>query len=308
MKKLAEKDCLTIINLYYDNNVEDIAKIYNINPGTVYNILKKYNAPTKVQLLKINTQEIISLYNDYSVSQIASIYNVSKKTILNLLHDNNVKMRDAKLCHRKYMLNEFYFDTIDSQEKAYILGLLWADGYNDEKGHISISLQEQDIDILEKIKKQINTNIPLNYRKFSEYRAGWKNQYRLFINSKHISKKLSEYGMYSNKSLTAKFPDWLDKKLYPHFIRGYLDGDGHIGNRLVSFAGSIYLIPKIKEILENECEACCYIYKGTGCLNLHINKKQSRANVLNYMYKNANIYLQRKYDKYLEMMAKINKS
>ena len=39
-KKLAEKDYLTIIDLYYNNDVEDIAKIYNIVPTTIYKILK----------------------------------------------------------------------------------------------------------------------------------------------------------------------------------------------------------------------------------------------------------------------------
>ena len=132
-------------------------------------------------------------------------------------------------------------------EKAYILGLLWADGYNDGKGKISISLQERDVDILKKIKKEIETDIPLNYRNFSNYRQGWKNQYRLFINSKYMSEKLNSYGMHPNKSLDAIYPDWIDEQLYPHFIRGYCDGDGHIGNGLISFTGSIHLIPKIKD-------------------------------------------------------------
>ena len=34
---------------------------------------------------------------------------------------------------RKYKLNCNYFDTIDTQEKAYILGILAADGYNNNK-------------------------------------------------------------------------------------------------------------------------------------------------------------------------------
>lgn len=308
-KKINEEDCLKIIKLYYEESVNNIAQHFNIGITTIYDILKKYNVPTKVQLLKNHTNEIIDLYNNgYSVSKIAIMYNVSNKTILNLLHNNNVKMRDAKLCHRKYLLNEHYFDNIDTQEKAYILGLLWADGYNDGKGKISISLQERDVDILKKIKKEIETDIPLNYRNFSNYRQGWKNQYRLFINSKYMSEKLNSYGMHPNKSLDAIYPDWIDEQLYPHFIRGYCDGDGHIGNGLISFTGSIHLIPKIKEILEDKCNACCYIYKHFNCLTLHINKIQSRVSVLNYIYQDANIYLQRKYNKYLEIINNVDKS
>lgn len=307
-QKLTEDDCLKIIKLYLEDTVTNIAKIYDIDISTVYNVLKKYNVPTKVQILKDSSNEIVYFYNNgYSASHIASMYNVSKKTILNLLHKHGVDMRDARLCHRKYTLNEHYFDVIDSQDKAYILGLLWADGYNDGNGHVSISLQEDDVDILNKIKNAIGTNIPLNYRRFSEYRKGWKNQYRLFINSKHISKKLDSYGMYPNKSLVVKFPNWLDEQLYPHFIRGYCDGDGHIGN-YIGFAGSVYLIPKLKEILEDKCKACCYVYQGNGCLQLHINKFRSRCDVLKYMYQDAHLYLQRKYNKYLETISNVNNS
>lgn len=41
---------------------------------------------------------------------------------------------------------------------------------------------------------------------------------------------LTKLGAFRNKSLTLKFPDFLDCKLMNHFIRGYFDGDGCVWN------------------------------------------------------------------------------
>ena len=66
---------------------------------------------------------------------------------------------------RIYSLNEYSFDIIDSKEKAYVLGLFFADGYNSEKeGKIKITLLEQAKDILEKAEKVFETNRPLKIK------------------------------------------------------------------------------------------------------------------------------------------------
>ena len=56
----------------------------------------------------------------------------------------------------KYNFSESIFQTIDSPEKAYWLGFLYADGYNSYKGIVSLCLNEEDVDHLEKFKKILN--------------------------------------------------------------------------------------------------------------------------------------------------------
>ena len=54
----------------------------------------------------------------------------------------------------QYTFDTHFFDEINTQEKAYVLGFLFADGYNYEKrGVVSLSLQEKDKEILDKISK-----------------------------------------------------------------------------------------------------------------------------------------------------------
>lgn len=62
----------------------------------------------------------------------------------------------------KYNINKDYFRIIDSNEKPYFLGLMYADGYVSERS-IVLSLQEGDKLILEKFKKSIEYNGPIRF-------------------------------------------------------------------------------------------------------------------------------------------------
>jgi len=136
---------------------------------------------------------------------------------------------------RIYKVDENYFDHIDSEEKAYILGFFYADGCNsiDENSYsheISFTQLEQDIDILEKIKKSMKSEHPL-YKIIQK--SNGKVKYKLSIKSRKLSDSLYNLGGINNKSLTLKFPDeslFANKSLIRHFIRGYFDGDGCVWN------------------------------------------------------------------------------
>ena len=120
---------------------------------------------------------------------------------------------------RKYAMNEIFFDNIDSEEKAYFLGLLLADGHNNIKdGVVSIDLQEGDITILEKLTELIQPEKPIrNYE--NKYAKLGRN--RVVLASRYMSNRLNELGMIQNKSGNLLFIQNVDKYLSPHFIRGY---------------------------------------------------------------------------------------
>ena len=137
----------------------------------------------------------------------------------------------GKFC-REYQINEDFFDNIDTEEKAYILGFFYADGTNCELNGsligISFTQLEQDIDILEKIKSAMEADY--NFYKCIQP-TNDKIKYKFSINSQKLSKRLSELGAPPKKSLILKFPDkniFKSEDLIRHFIRGYFDGDGCI--------------------------------------------------------------------------------
>lgn len=66
----------------------------------------------------------------------------------------------GKINKKKYHVNDRFFKVIDSEEKAYILGFICADGHVDPY-NIQIEVAKKDVDILYKIKKPLTLHILL---------------------------------------------------------------------------------------------------------------------------------------------------
>jgi hypothetical protein len=214
--------------------------------------------------------------------------------------------------HGKLPINNNIFNTIDNEEKAYWLGFLYADGnvHLDKKKKnykIELSLKESDLEHIEKFKKFLSSNNKISYRE--KVKA-----YRISIGNNIIGKDLISLGCFIKKSNILKFPtkEQVPKELQKHFVRGYLDGDGSVclSTRIKS-KGRISLTVSFlgtKEFLEK------MIYNlNFPKNNLTITNKNSEANcftlqygnyhsykILEYLYENSNIYLKRKYQKYLQ--------
>ena len=95
----------------------------------------------------------------------------------------------------KYEINYKFFDVIDSEEKAYFLGLLFADGHNNVKdGVVLIDLQENDKEILEKFTNILQPSKPLRQYDNKYSKAG---RFRMAIANRYISTRLLELGMIS---------------------------------------------------------------------------------------------------------------
>lgn len=159
---------------------------------------------------------------------------------------------------KKYNVDENYFEIINTPNKAYWLGFLYADGCvmvrerNNKKSHIlEISLNEDDITHLEKFKMCLKSNSPIKHKIIKEkYKAC-----RLNICNKKICEDLIKLGCTPRKSLTLTFPteEQVPKELIPHFIRGYLDGDGCVFNngeeKKIGFVGTKNILENIQNIM-----------------------------------------------------------
>lgn len=124
---------------------------------------------------------------------------LSQYKILSILKKNNIKIKK----HRKYLINEDFFNNIDTPEKAYWLGFLMADGYNSGK-YIRIDIQDEGH--LEKLRNLIFINI--NFVIFCSY---WhiinKTIYYLTFQSPILTKSLESFGIIQRKSLVSKYPN-----------------------------------------------------------------------------------------------------
>ena len=129
---------------------------------------------------------------------------------------------------RIFNVDDDFFETIDCEEKAYCLGLIYSDGniISSKKWDsklISLTQSEKDKDILEHFKKLTKSESNI-----CESKVKGEKYYKINIHSKKMFDDLNNLGVVERKSLVLTFPDFLPNELIGHFIRGYFDGDGCI--------------------------------------------------------------------------------
>lgn len=188
----------------------------------------------------ISKQDLIELYVNQrkSTKEIAKIYNTTSKTILRKLHKNNIEVRHSNIVNRKYYFNEKYFDSIDTQSKAYTLGLLCADGWiakSSKSGNLNMigfMFQDRDIDLIDYLKEEFDAESSKTIQTVNSNAKG------VTFCSVYMANKLKElYGITDNKSLTLNIGgvcNCIRDELVPSFLLGYFDGDGGIYSALGS--------------------------------------------------------------------------
>jgi hypothetical protein len=123
---------------------------------------------------------------------------------------------------------------IDSEEKAYCLGLLASDGAIDNHGRhngVTLRLKFEDVGLLCRVRDIMDhTRLISVVKNNYTYRGQKKTIYypNLSIHSKKLCGQLSTYGIIQNKTFSLRAPDYLEDSLVKHWVRGYFDGDGCI--------------------------------------------------------------------------------
>lgn len=254
-------------------------------------------------------EEMCTLYNSgISMKELGKMFKINYLTVKSYLKKLGIRLRVSSEIHRHYKLNENFFDEIDTEEKAYFLGLLYADGCNIAHANvIKIALQVDDKYIVEKLRDLIF----LEYRplhcireKIRKNGIHQKEMWELTITNKHMSNVLNNHGMMERKTFTVTFPKWLSKNLIPHFIRGYNDGDGCIENRngncRVETLGTQEFCESIKNIIHNKLEVKSSVTKRRSIYRFSICGINA-LKFLDWTYDNSTIYFKRKYIKYIEL-------
>ena len=228
-----------------------------------------------------------------SLTKVSEKFNIHRGNFTRRLKEEGFIIENKQ---NRVRFDNTVFDEIDTEEKAYWLGFIFADGYVSDENHFELSLGAKDFSHLQKFGRFLNyeSNVKL-----------YGDRCRFVINNKHFTQALKKLGCIPRKSLVLEFPKRLRKDLISHFIRGYSDGDGclyHIQPKK-SLSLSFHLLGTEKFLsvclthfkLEHK-KIYSYPNKGGVC-SIQMSFKQA-LDVCSYMYKDANILLERKYEKY----------
>lgn len=303
-----------ILELYHQKKrSKEIANILGMDYKRVNEFLHRegFSTPSSIyfKLTQEEIDDICSLYKQgLPACRILERYNdkfVSENSIIKVVRDNGIEVRPRGTFPN--IKNEDFFETINTEEKAYLLGWLIADGYVIyPKGKTNpfwgISVQTSDKYILEKFKEIVGVEKTIVDAK--RFRPNKKTKYtyesELVIVSKKMVEDLAKYDIVPRKCKTVTFPSNIDNDLIPHIIRGIFDGDGCISGRSVSFVGNKFVMSTIQEILENKiCLNKVKIgHKGNETFSLAFSSKQNVKDFYHYIYDNATIYLTRKKERF----------
>ena len=123
---------MDIIKFYLEgNSVKNISKIFQISCAEVYAKLETENYYTRGKNIKdaIKLKKSLDLYigdEKMSLKDVSNITDIDTEVLSKYLRRKGINPR---LRQNKPKINQHVFDCIDSEEKAYWLGFIFADGY-----------------------------------------------------------------------------------------------------------------------------------------------------------------------------------
>ena len=289
-----------------------IARTLNLTFGQVSDILIDNGLYSHVTMPDEETIKVlIDNYNNHSVKELSKMTGIGQERIMSILKIKKVKLRPLG-SHKGYYekINHNYFKVIDDEHKAYWLGFLYADGYNNEKFYqVEITLKDEDKYILEELKKDCESIYDIKYKEVNLNGKIFPCD-RLTLYSKEISQDLKKLGCMQKKSLIIKFPteEQVPNSLIHHFMRGYFDGNGCIsGNNFMLNSTKDFLDEYIKRLRNNTdiSKAGYFSIDGQGHRWSHASKRDLQK-IFNYLYKDATIYLHRKHNKFVKNNNSLN--
>ena len=251
------------------------------------------------------TKELIELVKQKkSGREISEILGINYVTVHKKLRKLGIHLYNY---HNELKFDDTVFDIIDTEEKAYWLGFLYADGsvisYNNS---VELSLKGSDIEHLKKFNTFLKNKKEV---KLSKTRCNNKEftRCRVIVTSKHFHEQLINLGCIPNKSLVLTFPDksiFQSEDLLIPFIRGYVDGDGCLsytksGRLVLGIIGTKEFLQGICNILDKDKIIRTKDKRHPNSNTYQISWSSNNADkIAAILYKNANIYLQRKYDRF----------
>lgn len=243
----------------------------------------------------------------HSVKQVAEHFNIKYRDALHYLiyFGYYIPTRKQSNVQNMCKVNDF-FETIDTSDKAYYLGLLMSDGYINKtiyNKEVGLALKASDKYILDKLN---------NYVSPEKLVVKYRNSYKWHVVSPKMYDDLMQYGIVENKShIDYSYPN-IPKEFDKDFIRGYFDGDGCItikstGYIVISICcNSKVFIESLAKKLNSYGIQTRPIFTSTKdkvnpIHTLYISGRENKSKFRDFLYENAETYLKRKYDKFMEI-------
>lgn len=214
---------------------------------------------------------------------------------------NGVPLRPIRdqVVRNSYTYDHEFFSSVNTEEKAYWLGFITADGCISDTGDsrfLSIRLQDRDHDHLVKFCRSLKSNRPVLRSPGVSYMS---------VSSRQIIDDLISLGVTPRKSLTAAPWSSASPELARHYIRGLFDGDGFLhrekrGGWAAGFGSGRRLLVEFFAaygIIATGSTAkirTAFTSAGNEFFDWRVNGVKVTGNLISWLYKDTSMYLDRK--------------
>lgn len=250
-------------------------------------------------------KEILKQYllEGKSSRNIEKITGIDNCKILKLIKEYNLSSYNQ---HNKLNYKDVnYFKKINTKEKAYILGFLLGDCTVDKRGHFLLTVQLNDIEILEFIQEQLGCNIRI-YDRYDKKKKIFP-QATIHIGNPTLCKDLHK--LFGGRLKEERHIPIIKKELESYLVQGFFDAEGCITwgyrkdrNRLwqkISFTSKYKMLEGIQNIfIKNNISTKIRPKSKSDCHVMEICNKKEVIKILKFIYSDENfIILNRKYEK-----------
>lgn len=296
----------------YNNNIWSTMRIcesIGVERDFGYKVLQKYNLPSHKTPKKLEFTDIDNIVNEYlkgqTIEEVSAKLGIKKGTV-------NFWLRKKQITRPNSVPPNFnfnYFEQIDSPNKAYFLGLLYADGSvsHNKNWTINLELKFEDKYIIEKFAEEIQAiNKVKEYVGKTPLKGYSKLKHNAYIHlgSKKMVQDLINLGCTPNKTKTLKGIPNIPKQYIVNFIMGFFDGDGIASygdkSKYVGFCGTEDMMKSINDFISKELNLKLkHINYNKSNHIYYLQYNRTEATILyEWLYNNNDIYLLRKKEKF----------
>lgn len=321
MSRYSEEYKESIVKEYIENgkSISELVKVYHHKDITISKWIKEAGHEVVIGLRpmrfsKEQEDRAISIIKDHgSVVDVAKCLQIDPTTAKKFVEKLNLSVNYRKTNKE---VKEDFFDVIDSEVKAYLLGLFYTDGnvrkQGNTQGQLRFSLQLQDESLVNRIKKELNIDsLTLYDKRPGKEMAGFE------VTNEKLYNGLVKHGVIPNKTYQSKSIPWIENQEYIiPLLRGMFDGDGtlsfksschDVGVGFTNFSEEVVseFQIKIDTLINKENRLKIKHKDDESGTNYSCNWRGRRQvlKILSALYDNATIYLPRKVNKYIKLKS-----
>lgn len=283
-----------------------IASQFHVSLSFIYNQLKQADSapetgPASSSTCLPDSAHIIRLYSaGVSPEKMGAKLGHDPQAIRLLLKKMG-RLRDTKPYQK--LIDQHWLDEIDTEVKAYFLGLMASDGWLN-KNTLFLGLKASDGHLLDAVRQRAFPFIPI--REYPPKELNVESQQRISITCKRWADRLRSIGITEAKSLTlGDVTSQIPEPVRHHFARGYFDGDGSISHSkyrgkhtvLISIRGTRPFLTGLWAATGIPVGGI-YPKQGDGIKALSISGRRRMHELHDYLYRDATLFLERKREKF----------